>query len=114
MKIVNENQNDLTTACAFLTHEANERGGEDNITVILARLSGSDMPEASEEAIKIEMLDLPEEMRVIRRDDIHQKCQLLSPCRALQQPAIVGIRGKVQLPQPLCHARRDERLLVRS
>jgi serine/threonine protein phosphatase PrpC len=57
LKIVDENRNDLKTARSFLTHEANERGGEDNITVILARLAGGDLPEASEEAIKIETPD---------------------------------------------------------
>ena len=58
LKIVNDNLNKLDNACAMLIKEANERGGEDNITVILARLSGSDLPESTEEDVKIEILNL--------------------------------------------------------
>lgn len=57
LKIVNDNQNDLEAACVRLVKEANERGGEDNITVVLARLSGSDLPESTEEDVKIEILN---------------------------------------------------------
>jgi protein phosphatase len=58
LKIINDNLNKLDNACAMLIKEANERGGEDNITVILARLSGSDLPESTEEDVKIEILNL--------------------------------------------------------
>ncbi len=36
---------------------ANERGGEDNITLILAKLSGDDLPKPTAEAVKLELLD---------------------------------------------------------
>jgi protein phosphatase len=58
LKIINDNLNSLETAAAMLIKEANERGGEDNITLILARLTGSDLPESTEEDVKIEVLNL--------------------------------------------------------
>ena len=39
---------DLTEACRLLIDEANERGGEDNITVIIARFDGEALYSASE------------------------------------------------------------------
>ncbi|HSK72930.1 MAG TPA: protein phosphatase 2C domain-containing protein [Pyrinomonadaceae bacterium] len=57
-RIILENLDKLEMACATLVKEANERGGEDNITVIIARLTGSFLPEPSDEEIKIELLDL--------------------------------------------------------
>lgn len=57
LKIINENMDQLDKACAQLIHEANERGGEDNITLILAKLSGSDLPEATDDDVKIEILN---------------------------------------------------------
>ena len=56
-RIVLENFAQLELAAAELVKLANERGGEDNITLILAKLTGDDLPEPSEEAIKIELLD---------------------------------------------------------
>ena len=57
-RIVLENQNQLELACAELVKEANERGGEDNITVIIARPSGDELPEPSENEVKLELLNL--------------------------------------------------------
>lgn len=57
-RIVLENQNQLELACAELVKEANERGGEDNITVIIARLAGDELPEPSENEVKLELLNL--------------------------------------------------------
>ncbi|HXG85946.1 MAG TPA: protein phosphatase 2C domain-containing protein [Pyrinomonadaceae bacterium] len=56
-RIILNNLDGLHQACAEMVKLANERGGEDNITLILARLSGGDLPEATEEAIKLEILD---------------------------------------------------------
>lgn len=57
-RIVLEHLNDLEMACADLVTEANEAGGEDNITVILAKVSGDDLAEAEGDELQLEMLDL--------------------------------------------------------
>jgi protein phosphatase len=56
-RIVLNNLDKLHLASAELVKSANERGGEDNITLILAKLSGDDLPESTDEAIKLETLD---------------------------------------------------------
>src|ERR671916_3285429 len=43
LNIVADADGDLSRACAELVAEANHRGGEDNITVILARFTGDDL-----------------------------------------------------------------------
>lgn len=57
-RIILNNLDNLEKACAQLVREANERGGEDNITLILARLTGSDLPEPTEDEVKIEIINL--------------------------------------------------------
>jgi protein phosphatase len=57
-KIILKNFNELENACSELVKVANERGGEDNISLILARLSGDDLPEPNDEEIQIELLNL--------------------------------------------------------
>jgi len=57
-RIILKNFNQLKAACSELVKVANERGGEDNISLILARLSGDDLPEPNGEEIKIELLNL--------------------------------------------------------
>lgn len=52
---------DLSVACSELIAEANNRGGEDNITVVLARFLGDDLEEASTERITIELPQLEED-----------------------------------------------------
>ncbi len=58
--IVNSNP-DLSTACDELIAEANNRGGEDNITVILARFSGDELEEPNTDRITIELPPLEED-----------------------------------------------------
>ncbi len=56
-RIVMEKMDDLKMACPELIKAANDNGGEDNITVILARLTGSSLPEPTDEEIHLEMLN---------------------------------------------------------
>ena len=55
LRIVQESKGDLRRACEALVDEANERGGEDNITVVLARLDGDDLPPPDSERITVEL-----------------------------------------------------------
>ncbi len=57
-KIVLDNINQLQTAAAAMVKEANKRGGEDNITLILTKFTGEELPETTEEEVKIELLEL--------------------------------------------------------
>jgi serine/threonine protein phosphatase PrpC len=57
-RIVTENFYKLEMACAELVREANENGGEDNITVVLAKLIGDDLPQADGEEVQLELIDL--------------------------------------------------------
>ncbi len=58
--IVNSNA-DLGVACDELVAEANNRGGEDNITVILARFLGDDLEEPITDRVTIELPQLDED-----------------------------------------------------
>jgi serine/threonine protein phosphatase PrpC len=55
LRIVQESGGDLRRACEALVDEANERGGEDNITVVLARFEGDDLPPPDNERITVEL-----------------------------------------------------------
>jgi PPM family protein phosphatase len=55
LRIVNESEGDLARACEELVDVANERGGEDNITVVLARLTGDDLPSPDTDRITVEV-----------------------------------------------------------
>jgi PPM family protein phosphatase len=55
LRIVNGAEGDLARACDELIDEANERGGEDNITVVLARLTGDDLPAPDTDRITVEL-----------------------------------------------------------
>lgn len=57
-QILNENFEALQNACAELIKLANENGGEDNITVIIAKLTGDGLPESEGEEVKLELIDL--------------------------------------------------------
>jgi serine/threonine protein phosphatase PrpC len=54
-RIILEANGDLAAASNALVEEANNRGGEDNITVVLARFDGDDLQEPASEKITIEL-----------------------------------------------------------
>src|SRR5947209_7075531 len=56
-QIVNDNYDQLQSACAQLIKRANENGGEDNITVVIAKFTGDSLPEAGEEGVQLELID---------------------------------------------------------
>jgi serine/threonine protein phosphatase PrpC len=60
-RIVLESRGDLSKACDALIDEANNRGGEDNITVVLAHFSGDDLEPAASDRITIELPPLEED-----------------------------------------------------
>ena len=60
-QIVVNSQDDLAKACENLIEEANNRGGEDNITVVLARFQGDDLEEPATDRITIELPPLEED-----------------------------------------------------
>ena len=60
-QIVLNSGGDLSKACAALIDEANNRGGEDNITVVLARFQGDDLEAPSSDRITIELPPLEED-----------------------------------------------------
>ena len=57
-RIVLDNFGNLENACVELIREANENGGEDNITVIIAKFLGNELPEPEGDEVKLEMIDL--------------------------------------------------------
>lgn len=52
---------DLSAACSALVAEANNRGGEDNITVVLARFSGEDLSHPNDDRITVELPPLDDD-----------------------------------------------------
>lgn len=60
-QIVADAKGDLTAACKALVDQANYRGGEDNITVVLARFTGEELRDASEDRITVELPPLEED-----------------------------------------------------
>src|SRR6266576_934752 len=52
---------DLSAACSALVAEANNRGGEDNITVVLARFSGDDLRDPNDDRITVELPPLDDD-----------------------------------------------------
>jgi PPM family protein phosphatase len=60
-QIVLNSNGDLVQACNALVDEANNRGGEDNITVVLTRFVGDDLEPPTTERITIELPPLEED-----------------------------------------------------
>ncbi|HEX6043919.1 MAG TPA: PP2C family serine/threonine-protein phosphatase [Pyrinomonadaceae bacterium] len=60
-QIVLNSGGNLSSACDALIDEANNRGGEDNITVVLARFDGDDLEAPSSDRITIELPPLEED-----------------------------------------------------
>lgn len=60
---------DLGAACAALVAEANNRGGEDNITVVLARFTGEELKDPNDDRITVELPPL-EEDRTLDETDV--------------------------------------------
>lgn len=60
-RIIEEAKGDLGLACSDLVEEANERGGEDNITVVIARFTGDNLQEPASERITIELPPMEED-----------------------------------------------------
>src|SRR6267142_4866768 len=53
---------DLGAACTALVAEANNRGGEDNITVVLARFTGEELRDPNDDRITVELPPLEDEL----------------------------------------------------
>src|SRR4030095_14843198 len=68
-QIVVSSNGNLAGACDNLIEEANNRGGEDNITVVLARFLGDELEEPSTERITIELPPLEEDKNI---DDTYE------------------------------------------
>ncbi len=64
--IIQSSKSNLAAACMRLVEEANVRGGEDNITVVLARFTGEDLAESRSEAVTVETLSLEEDTTLSR------------------------------------------------
>ncbi len=56
-RVVSKNLDRLEMAAAQLVKLANENGGEDNITLILVKLTGDDLPEPTDNTIDLQTLD---------------------------------------------------------
>jgi serine/threonine protein phosphatase PrpC len=52
---------DLSAACGALVAEANNRGGEDNITVVMARFTGDDLRDPNGDRITVELPPLDDD-----------------------------------------------------
>jgi serine/threonine protein phosphatase PrpC len=69
LHIVKEAGDNLESACALLVEEANNRGGEDNITVVLARFTGDDLEKSTNDRVTVELPPLEEESTLSDRHD---------------------------------------------
>jgi PPM family protein phosphatase len=102
LQIVRES-GDLKSACERLIDLANERGGEDNITIVLARFNGEGLREPSpDDPLKGEMIlrdpNLPKELDLSTlesSDEIPDAVSDSSAEKTLEPPAVI------EEPQPV-------------
>jgi len=69
LQIVAESKGDLAAACDALVKEANKRGGEDNITIVLARFDGDDLPASLPDPITVELAALEDDKTLPGTED---------------------------------------------
>ena len=71
-RIVNDNLDELQNACVELVTTANKNGGEDNITVVIAKFYGEDLSEPSDDQVKLEVIEFGDihETVIQNQDDI--------------------------------------------
>ncbi|HEY0083332.1 MAG TPA: protein phosphatase 2C domain-containing protein, partial [Pyrinomonadaceae bacterium] len=69
LQIVASSNGDLVAACDALVKEANKRGGEDNITVVLARFDGEDLDAPAPEPITVELAALEDDKTLPGMED---------------------------------------------
>src|SRR5438132_7101598 len=79
-EIVSNSNPDLGAACTALIAAANDRGGEDNITVVLARFSGDELEEPKEDRITVELPAIEEE-QTLDESEIDTEADTLTPPR---------------------------------
>jgi protein phosphatase len=69
LQIVAACDGDLVAACDALVKEANRRGGEDNITVVLARFDGEELAAPVLEPINVELATLEDDQTLSGMED---------------------------------------------
>ncbi|HEV7903706.1 MAG TPA: SpoIIE family protein phosphatase, partial [Pyrinomonadaceae bacterium] len=69
LQIVASSNGDLAAACDALVKEANKRGGEDNITVVLARFDGEDLAAPARAPIIVELAALEDDKTLSGTED---------------------------------------------
>jgi protein phosphatase len=69
LQIVADSRGDLSAACDALVKEANKRGGEDNITVVIARFDGADLAAPAPEPITVELAALEDDKTLPGMED---------------------------------------------
>ncbi|HZG54793.1 MAG TPA: protein phosphatase 2C domain-containing protein [Pyrinomonadaceae bacterium] len=69
LQIVGAAGDDLAAACDALIKEANKRGGEDNITVVLARFEGEDLEAPARAPITVELAALEDDQTLPGMED---------------------------------------------
>jgi serine/threonine protein phosphatase PrpC len=75
-QIVADSNGNLAEACQALVDEANKRGGEDNITVVLARFTGEDLRDPEQDRITVELPPIEEHQTLDETDTDSQTATL--------------------------------------